>query len=73
MPQKPKDWDKMYKQFKQKSSNEMAAGCVGCLDDFLQSTDKPARREVANLLEFYSGHYKSYGLNCQVCVKQICN
>jgi hypothetical protein len=69
MPQTPEDWDMIYKQFKQKSLDENMAGCVGCLDGFFQCTNKPTKQEMANVLSYHSGHYKSYGLNCQGCVK----
>jgi len=28
------------------------------------------KRHVKNVLSFYSGHYESYGLNCQAAAKQ---
>ena len=35
---------------------------------FFQKTDEATKREVANVISYYSDHYKSYGVNCQACV-----
>ena len=48
--------------------SEIIAGCVGALDVFFQCTNKLVKREAANQIAFYSGHYESYGLNYQVMV-----
>ena len=69
MPATPEEWDEIYNQFKSKSTNEIMSGCVGAIDGFFQPTTKPTSKEVANVLAYYSGHYESYGLNCQACVK----
>jgi hypothetical protein len=69
MPATPEEWDEIYNQFKRKSTNEIMSGCVGAIDGFFQPTTKPTSKEVANVLAYYSGHYESYGLNCQPCVK----
>jgi hypothetical protein len=69
MPASPEEWDEIYNQFKRKSTNEIMSGCVGAIDGFFQPTTKPTSKEVANVLAYYSGHYESYGLNCQACVK----
>jgi hypothetical protein len=63
------DWDSIYKSFKCKSTSEIMAGCVGCLDGFFQRSMRPSKIEVANVISYYSGHYEPYGLNCQACVK----
>ena len=49
--------------------NEIVAGCVGFIDGFFQHCNRPTKKEVANVLSYYSGHYKSYRLNCQACVR----
>ena len=69
MPKSPEDWDSIYKSFKRKSTPEIMAGCVGCLDGFFQRSMRPSKTEVANDISYYSGHYESYGLNCQACVQ----
>ena len=35
---------------------------------FFQRTNKPTKPEVAKVNSYYSGHYESYGINCQSCV-----
>jgi hypothetical protein len=69
LPQTPDEWETIYRQYKMKSTNEIMAGCVGALDGFFQRTNKPTNKEVNNVLAYYSGHYESYGMNCQACVK----
>ena len=40
---------------------------MGALDGFFQPTKAPTKKECpGNATEYYSGHYESYGLNCQV-------
>ena len=39
------------------------------MDGFFQRSNRPTVREAANTLSYYSGHYESYGVNCQACVK----
>ena len=43
----------------------MFHGCVGAQDGFFQRTNQPTRAETKNVTSFYSGHYESYGVNCQ--------
>jgi len=69
MPETPEQWDAICEGYKRKSTNEIMAGCVGCLDGFFQRTNKPTKQETRNVLSYYSGHYESYGLNCQACVQ----
>jgi hypothetical protein len=65
----PETLEEVYKaaiRFKQKSSNGVMSGCVGCLDGILITIRQPPR--VVNPRAFYSGHYCSMGLNVQaVC------
>jgi hypothetical protein len=35
MPSTPEEWDEIYQEYNMKSSHEIMAGCVGCLDGFL--------------------------------------
>ena len=69
MPSTPDEWDEIYQEYRSKSTHEIMAGCVGCLDGFFQRTNKPTKLEVANVISYYSGHYESYGINCQACVR----
>ena len=69
MPSTPEEWNTIYNNYKKKSTNEIMAGCVACIDGFFQSCNRPTRKEVANVISYFSGHYESYGLNCQACVK----
>lgn len=69
MPNTAEEWNAVYHEYRRKSSNELMAGCVGCLDGFFQRTNKPTKSEVANVILYYSGHYELYGINCQACIR----
>ena len=45
----------------------MSGACLA-VDGFFQRCNKPTKREVANQLSYFSGHYESYGVNCQAAV-----
>lgn len=51
--------------FTKKSFKGIINGCAGALDGFFQKTTAPIVKEVGNIIAYYSGHYESYGLNCQ--------
>ncbi|KAL7477036.1 hypothetical protein ACHAW6_002854, partial [Cyclotella cf. meneghiniana] len=59
MPSTQEEWDTIYRQYKRKSTNEIMAGCVACIDGFIQRCNRPTKQEV-----------ESCGLNCHACVKQ---
>jgi len=69
LPQTLEDWKEINEGFKRKSTNEIIGGCVGALDGFFQRTNKPSSVKVGNVLSYYSGHYESYGVNCQACIR----
>ena len=66
--QSVEEWVKLNQDWKKKSSNEIIAGCVGALDGFFQCMNKPTKKEASNQKSYYSGHYESFGLNCQAMV-----
>ena len=68
-PQTLEGWQRVNNGFRRKSSNQILHGCVGALDGFFQRSNRPTVLEAANTLSYYSGHYESYGVNCQACVK----
>ena len=51
-----------------KSTNEIMQGTCLAVDGFFQRTNKPSKKEAPNQLSYYSGHYESYGVNCQAAV-----
>ena len=69
LPQTEADWRQVNQGFTRKSSNQIIAGCCGALDGFFQRTNKPPKARVGNVVSYYSGHYESYGVNCQACVQ----
>ena len=69
LPQTTDEWQRINYGFTKKSTNEIISGCVGALDGFFQRTNKPSKKKVANVISYYSGHYESYGVNCQACVQ----
>lgn len=64
-PYTPEEWARINRGFRSKSFQEMLHGCVGALDGFFQRTNQPTRKETKNVTSYYSGHYESYGVNCQ--------
>ncbi len=69
-PRTPVEWEKKRKGFAFKSANQVLKGCVGALDGFFQPTICPTTKESDGFPRaYYSGHYQSYGLNCQA----MCN
>ena len=66
----PKDeieWELVRTGFTNITTSSVHDGrCCGALDGFFQSTKQPTREEaMGNPKAFFSGHYLSYGLNCQ--------
>ena len=73
MPETPDQWNDIKDGFLQKSSHGLMNGCVGALDGFFQKCNAPSKKEISNVISFYSGHYESYGLNCQaLCDAKLC-
>ena len=62
LPQSGEEWERVRTGFLHKSSRKLLRGTVGAIDGFFQPTIAPS---VPNMRSYYSGHYESYGLNCQ--------
>ena len=71
--QYPTDLGIVMEGFTAKSRDGIFNKCIGCIDSFFQATIAPSKKEVNNnQLAYYSGHYESYGLNCQaVCHRKL--
>ena len=66
LPSTPAEWEQKRKGFAAKSANGVLKGCVGALDGFFQPCICPTALESDGCpRSYYSGHYQSYGLNCQ--------
>jgi hypothetical protein len=66
LPTLPEEWEKIRKGFAAKSAYRVLKGCVGALDGFFQPTICPSLLESMGFpRSYYSGHYNSYGINCQ--------
>jgi hypothetical protein len=66
LPTTPVEWEKTREGFALESANEVVKGCVGAIDEFFQPAICPTRKESEGFPRaYYSGHYQSYGLNCQ--------
>ncbi|KAL7524820.1 hypothetical protein ACHAXR_000731 [Thalassiosira sp. AJA248-18] len=64
-PSTIQEWSQRNHEFRSKSTHEIMSGACMAVDGFFQRSNKPTKREVANQLAYYSGHYESYGLNSQ--------
>ena len=62
MPSSKEEWETVRRGFLKKSSMGLLPGTVGAIDGFFQQTKAPS---VANCRSYYSGHYESFGINCQ--------
>ena len=66
LPKNFEEWDPVRMGFKKKCYCGLFSGCCGAIDGFFQPTTYPTVEEVGrNVISYYSGHYESYGLNCQ--------
>jgi len=63
------EWREINNGFRAKSSEEIMEGCVGAIDGYFQRIQTPTKKEVGNVIAYYSGHYESHGVNCQACVR----
>ena len=68
-PNSPEEWREVNDGFKAKSSDQIMEGCVGAIDGYFQRIQTPTKKEVGNVIAYYSGHYESHGVNCQACVR----
>ena len=64
-PQTSEQWEEVRRGFANKSKHNVFVGCVGAVDGFLQKTIAPSSTDASNIRSYYSGHYESYGVNCQ--------
>jgi hypothetical protein len=46
MPSTPEEWSTIYEQYKRKSTDEIMAGCVECIDGFFQRCNRPAKKKL---------------------------
>jgi len=68
VPETPAEWADVTAGFRAKSSEGLIDKCAGALDGYFQRTPMPTLKEAPNQIGYYSGHYESYGVNCQaVC------
>ena len=68
LPSTPEQWHRINREFRKKSTNEILYGVSLATDGFFQRSNCPSQSEIDNIVSYYSGHYESYGLNCQAGV-----
>ena len=68
-PNSTEEWKEVNEDKKAKSSDQIMEGCVGAIDGYFQRIQTPTKKEVGNVIAYYSGHYESHGVNCQACVR----
>ena len=73
LPVTPKQWEDIRYKFASKSHERIFTHCIGAIDGFFQPTTVPAKKYTGgNQRAYYSGHYKSPGLNCQaICDSRL--
>ena len=66
LPQTAEEWESVRMGFERKSRDGLFHGTCGAIDGFFQATTRPKKSDVrGNVLAYFSGHYKQFGLNCQ--------
>ncbi|KAL7554114.1 hypothetical protein ACHAWF_017515 [Thalassiosira exigua] len=68
-PSNDAEWEEVRREWAAKSTDQLLHGCVSAVDGFFQRSNMPTQKEVTNVLSYYSGHYESYGVNCQAAIK----
>ncbi|KAL7545661.1 hypothetical protein ACHAWF_009009 [Thalassiosira exigua] len=68
-PSSDAEWEAVRRGWSAKSYDGLLHGNVLALDGFFQRTNMPTRKEATNVLSYYSGHYESYGINCQAAIQ----
>lgn len=58
--------------FESISSNGCIKNCVGVVDGYHLQTQSPSKKEAGNVRSFFSGHYQTYGVNCQAVADHHC-
>jgi DDE superfamily endonuclease len=58
--------------FKAVSTGNAIETCVGCIDGFLLQIITPRKKEVNNVRSYYSGHYRTSGINVQAVCDADC-
>ena len=67
MPANENEWEDIRQRFEAKSTEGIMRGTAGAMDGFFQPMKCPNLAECeGNLQVYFSGHYMSYGVNCQV-------
>lgn len=69
-PQTEEEVTAVARAFRQVSQNRAIGGCVACIDGFHLPIKRPSKREVDNVKSFYSGHYRTYGINVQAACNE---
>jgi hypothetical protein len=65
LPTTRDELDDVRRGFCCKSRKGVMDGCVGAIDGYLCMINTPQKRFVCNVKEYFSGHYKMYGINMQ--------
>jgi hypothetical protein len=73
MPATENEWEDIRKRFEAKSTEGIMRGTIGAIDGFFQPTKCPTLKECErNPRVYFSGHYVSYGVNCQaICDSRL--
>ena len=64
IPKNAEELEVVHSGFAMKTCLQLFHGCCGALD-FFQPMNKPTYKECDKPFGYCSGHYKSYGVNCQ--------
>ena len=55
------------------STNRVMTECVAVLDGYHMKIATPPKKEVHNVMSYFSGHYQMYGINIQAACDHTCH
>lgn len=61
----PKYMEELAKSFKAIQTQNIFSGCVGAIDGWLCRIETPRKSDQINTKQFFSGHYRAFGINVQ--------
>ena len=72
LPETQDELEEIHDGFEKQSLHGIMKGCIGAIDGFLALIQTPIASDVGNVNDYFSGHYRHTGLNCQAMCDHLC-